>query len=112
MDEVDKKYLTVRCKNLMRYDLVYSIPEGGGVVETGTYENEPVMLPGGAQIPTAFFRDPRTKEVLEGDEEGKQKYLGYKSLHYEHMREYIQIQENLGNQVKFALLDSNYAYVY
>ena len=53
-------------------------------------EAEPTALPGGAQIPTAFFRDPQTQTILEGDKKDRQKLLGYKSLHYEHMREYIQ----------------------
>ena len=66
-------------------------------------------MPGGAQIPTAFFREPLTKSILEGDDKNNQKILGYKSLHYEHMREFIQQQELIGNQIKFALHNSKYA---
>ena len=34
--------------------------------------------------------------------------LGYKALHYEHMREWIQSQELKGNTIKFSLLESKY----
>ena len=56
-------------------------------------ECDPYQMPGGAQIPTAFFRDPRAHTILEGDNKENQKLIGYKSLHYEHMREFIQNQE-------------------
>ena len=40
------------------------------------------------------------------EETAKEK--GFKSLHYEHMKEWLQKQENAGNIVKFALMDSKY----
>ena len=52
-------------------------------------ECDPYQMPGGAQIPTAFFRDPKANIILEGDEKENQRLIGYKSLHYEHMREFI-----------------------
>ena len=67
MDE--KRFLTIKGKNLMKYDIVYCIPEGGGVA-IGKYEAEPTMLSGGAQLPISFFRDPLINEILPGDEEG------------------------------------------
>ena len=88
--------MTVKCKNLMQYDLAFSIPEGGGVANV-TYDSTPSELQGGATIPVAFFRDPKVEDLLPGDKAGQQRLLGYKSLHYEHMREFIQKQELLGN---------------
>ena len=40
------------------------------------------------------------------EEHAKEK--GFKSLHYEHMKEWLQRQEKAGNIVKFALMDSKY----
>ena len=35
-------------------------------------------------------------------------HKGYKALHYEHMREWLQRQEAVGNIIKFSLMDSKY----
>ena len=72
-------------------------------------ESDPCPQAGGAHIPTAFFRDPQLNVKLEGDDKENLNVLGYKSLHYDHMRQFIQEQELAGNQIKFSLLDSKYA---
>ena len=69
-NSTDHRHMTIRGKNLMRYQIIYSIPEGGGVAK-GMLEAEPTRLPGGAQIPTAFFREPLTETILEGDDKDR-----------------------------------------
>ena len=75
---------------------------------------EPEQLPGGATLPTALFRDPQagidvdSLRFSDNPPEDIAILNGFKSMHYEHMREWVQGQELKGNTIKFANLDSKY----
>ena len=57
---------------------------------------DPAELPGGATIPTALFRDPNNMRSsfcvadLRGPPPEESEIDNYKSLHFEHMREWLQ----------------------
>ena len=95
----------------MSYDLAFATNRAqlAETIPVVVLFRKPQKMPGGATIPTSLFRNPKFLQIKRSSKSlDEAKLLGFKALHYEHMREWIHKQERIGNIIKFSLIDSKY----
>jgi hypothetical protein len=113
--------LVVKCKDLMQYtlDLNVTIPDH---IEVISLTKPPEPLAGGANIPVSIFNLPsgtqmeqaalHKYEKIQIVKQHKQAAPSYKLSHYEHMKAFIKKHEKIGNMIKFARDQNQYAIGY
>ena len=90
--------INIKCKNMNSYDVIFSVDRPSfSKAPSVVLAREPATLPGGANLATSIFRDPhaqRTRDdatpMIGSNAEDWAREKGFKSLHYEHMREWLQ----------------------